>query len=98
MSVRVDPEALRGFAQDSRATARAMTGLGAGAVDGELAGAMPGSLTQAAAARAGTDVQAAIDVVAARHRTLADKADGSRDDYVATDDEVRDGFDAMSHP
>lgn len=98
MSVRVDPDALRRFAQNCRATAGELEGLAIGDVDATVRAALPGSLTQPAAARVGSAVQAAVDVVAGRHRNLADKADGSRDDYVATDQQIRAGFDAMSHP
>lgn len=98
MTVRVDPDALRRFAQDCRSTAGAMEDLGIADVDAGLRSALPGSLTGPAATHVGTDVQSAVDVVAGRHRTMADKADGSRDDYVATDEDVRAGFDGMSHP
>ena len=68
MTVRVDPDALRRFAQDCRSTARSLDALGVADVDAETSGALPGSLTQTAVAHAEQVVKAAGVVAGARHR------------------------------
>lgn len=94
--VYVDPDALQRFSADARATAREIRQLRAAENDADLTGVLPGSVTGSTVVGVGARVQEAVDEVVTRHLTMADIADGVRDNYVATDTEIATGFNAMS--
>lgn len=95
--IKVPPGALRAFAADCRSTADALDALDATGVARGASAALPHTDTAQSLAGVGADLEAALTAVATRHRTMADVADGTQDNYDATEDEIVTGFRAMSH-
>lgn len=92
----VPPERLRAFAGECREAADALSRIDGGSIGSGVSGDLPSTRTADAVVTAGPDVEAALEVLAQRLREMADVADGTQDDYEATEDDIVTGFGAMS--
>ncbi|WP_157210132.1 hypothetical protein [Nocardioides aequoreus] len=94
--MQVPPGRLRAFAGECRDAADALSRIDATSVGSGVTGDLPSTRTAEAVETVGADVDAAMEVLAGRLRAMADVADGTQDDYEATEAEIVAGFDAMS--
>ena len=94
--IKVPPGRLRAFAGECRDAADALGRIDGGSIGAGVKGDLPSTRTADAVSTTGDDVEAAMEVLAQRLREMADVADGTQDDYDATEDDVVTGFGAMS--
>lgn len=94
--IKVPPGRLREFAGECRDAADALGRIEGGSIGSGVRGDLPSTRTAGAVSTTGTDVEAAMEVLAQRLREMADVADGTQDDYDATEDDIVTGFGTMS--
>lgn len=92
----VPPGQLRAFAGACREQAGALARIDGGSIGSGIAGDLPSTRTAESCSTAADDVEASMDTLAGRLREMADVADGTQDDYDATEDDIVTGFDGMS--